>query len=168
VRRFFQDEIVIASLWRGHHMAGRTVNFVSLLCPLPFGSRGEEAGPQVTVVESTPTGRGLGVRLSWRGEERLLATLNDLNVGLVQEEIRPRHTFDQGKTSYGEVTSDAAFVYTRRQAARHWRGFVKGTRLDDGERQHYSVPPHAMFQEDRTDRTGIPTRFRWESGWQGG
>ncbi|MBX3002058.1 MAG: hypothetical protein KF893_26270 [Caldilineaceae bacterium] len=165
VRRSFQEEIVLASFWRGHHLAGRTVNFVSVLWPLPYGSSGEDAGPQVEVLESNPTGRGLGVRLLWQGEERLLTTLNDLSVGLVQEEIRPRHTFEQGKAAYGPITSDAAFVYTRRQGDRAWAGFIKGTRLDNAGVSLYSAPLQAMFQEDGTDRAGTPTRFRWESGW---
>jgi hypothetical protein len=28
----------------------------------------------------------------------------------------------------------------------------------------YEGQPHGMFQEDRSDRPGVPARFRWESG----
>src|SRR5690606_39712103 len=120
VRRAFQDETVLSNIWRGHHLAGQAVNFVTVLWPLPYASVGTERGPRVSVIESEPVGRGLAVRLRWQGEERLLAALNDLTVGYLQAEIRPRYTFQRGKTSYGPIASDAAFVYTRQRADRFW------------------------------------------------
>lgn len=164
VRRFFQDEIVISNLWRGRHEAGRAVNFVTVLQPLPFDKVDSDRVPSVQVVESDPAGQGIAVRLTWPGEERLLATLNHLTVGYVQEEIRPRRSYARGKTGYAEATSDAAFVHLHRRGDARWAGFINGTRLDLEGAPLYAGPLQAMFQEDRSDRPGVPARFRWESG----
>ncbi len=169
IRRAFQDEIVIADIWRGRHMAGRSVNFVSVLWPMAYGEQGNPgAGPQIEVIASDPVGQGIGVRLHWQGEERIVGVMNDLTTGYIQEEIRPRRTFAQGKTTYGDITSDAAFVYSRRRAAEEWHGFINGTGYGAAGKTLYDGGQQAMFQEDRTARVGVPTRFRWERRFQGG
>lgn len=196
LRRAFQEETCLASLWRGHHEAGRAVNFVTVLWPHPYPAPAQiiasaqaglptgPVGPQVEVIPSEPGGRGLAVKLTWRGETRLLATLNDLTASWLQEDVRPRYTFEQGKTSYGLLTTDAAFAHVRERPSpsylppredggpedgqtgrtgAQWAGFINGTRLDYAGRTLHAAPLHAMFQEDRTDRPGVPARFRWES-----
>ncbi|MBM4457464.1 MAG: hypothetical protein FJ011_06805 [Chloroflexi bacterium] len=169
LRRCFQDEIALASLWRGHHEAGRAVNFVTALWPHPYSSPARASpptepapAPQVEVLSSDPPGRGIAVRLTWGGETRLLATLNDLGASWLQDEVRPRYAFEQGKTAYGALVTDAALAYLR-SSDRVWAGFVNGTRLDYEGAALYCSPLNAMFQEDRTDRPGAAARFRWQS-----
>jgi hypothetical protein len=159
-RRAFQNEVLLASTCRS--TAGRTINFVTVLWPHPHEPRQEDEGLQVEVIPSEPAGRGIGVRLKWRGETRLLATLNDLAAGVTTEDVRPRYNFERGKAVYGPLLTDGAFAYVR-ETADPWAGFINGTRLDYAGKTLYAGLPHAMFQEDRTDRPGVPARFRWES-----
>jgi hypothetical protein len=196
VRRSFQDEICLADVWRGRHEAGRTVNFVTVLWPHPYPAANalpDLPGPEVEILLSEPAGRGIAVTLAWQGETRLLATLNDLTAPWLQEEVRPRYAFEQGKTAYGALVTDAAFGYLRARPSPpaslppsqqepvltlskeawgggltgptgvDWAGFINGTRLDCAGRTLHAAPLHAMFQEDRTDLPGAPARFRWES-----
>ncbi|MDQ1300592.1 MAG: hypothetical protein QG637_511 [Chloroflexota bacterium] len=194
VRRAFQEETCLAGIWRGHHAVGRAVNFVTVLWPHPYPVAAPAAlptepaaGPQVEVLPSAPAGRGIAVRLTWQGETRLLTALNDLTAPWLQEEVRPRYTFAQGKTSYGPLTTDAAFAYVKVSTGsavgdeassdsqvgdcspadsqdKPWAGFINGTRLDYAGQILHAAPLHSMFQEDRTDLPGVPARFRWESG----
>jgi hypothetical protein len=160
-RRSFQPEQIIVSSWAGEHRAGRAVNFVSVLLPHDMGEPAQN-DVSVAVLGSEPAGQGLAVKLKRGIQERLLCTLNDLTCGYGQEEIRPRYTFEQGRTRYGPVVSDAAFVHLRRMGDQEEAGFVNGTRLMIGDRELFQQPVHAMFQEDRTSRPGVPARFRWE------
>jgi hypothetical protein len=168
LRRAFQEEMCLAGIWRGHHEAGRTVNFVTVLWPRPYPSSRDAdlaAAPQLRaeVLASDPFGRGLAVKQTWQDETRLLVALNDLTAAWLQEEVRPRYTFAQGRTTYGPLTTDAAFACVKVTAGKRWAGFINGTRLDYAGETLHAAPQHAMFQEDRTDRPGAPARFRWES-----
>jgi len=158
-RRDFHDEQLIASSWRGEHRLGRSVSFVSVLWP---HAPGAQEFPTVEVIASQPAGRGLAVKLTWHGEERLLATLADLTAPYLQDDIRPRNTADQGLADYGSAASDAAFVYVRRSAALRQAGFLNGTRLAVEGKILHQAPTSAMFQEDRSDLPGVPARFRWQ------
>jgi len=167
-RRHFQDEQALASTWYGEHRSGRYLNFVTVLWPHAYDDLNEARAKAVQVIASEPYGRGIGVRLRWQGEERLVATLNDLTVGwryrssLGQEDIRPTYTVEQGLTHYGPIASDAAFVMLHKRPQGDWAGFINGTFLTVDGRVLYEGQPHGMFQENRTALPGIPSRFRWE------
>ena len=160
-RRCFGFERCLATIWRGYHAVEQTVEFVTVLWPHPYGE--ETAGPLVERLASEPAGRGIAVRLTWQGETRTITALNDLTAGWLPEEIRPRYSFAQGRTIYGPLATDAVFAYLRHSPDHRWAGFIHGTRLDVSREVLYSVPPHAMFQEDRSARAGIVQRFRWQS-----
>ncbi len=162
-RRCFQQEQAIVSSWVGEHRAGRFVNFVTALLPHDLAGVAHK-GLSVEVVRTEPVGKGLAVRLGLGTQQRLICTLNDLTCGYVQEDIRPRYTFAQGRTAYGTVVSDAAFVYVRNAGGRQDAGFINGTRLEIGDDVLFQQPTHDMFQENRTALPGIAARFRWQSG----
>jgi hypothetical protein len=161
-RRDFQDEVLISRCWSGMHQAGRAVNFVSVLAPHAFDETPAVSDLKAEVLTSSPPGKGIAVRLIHKGEESLLATLNDLSAGHIQEDIRPRYTADQGWTQYGDWGSDAAFVVARGKATKRRAGLINGTRLIFKEQVLFQQPLHAMFQEDRSDLPGVPARFRWQ------
>ena len=161
-RRHFQDEVALTQTWSGEHIAGRYINFVTVLWPHPYADLDENRARSVEVLTSQPAGRGLGVRLNWHGVEYQFCTLNDLAVGNGQEDVRPTYTAEQGLTGYGQAASDAAFVAVQKGPQGGKAGFINGTYLSLDGRVLYQGKPHAMFQEDRTARTGVPARFRWE------
>ena len=63
---------------------------------------------------------------------------------------------------YGPAASDAAVVVLRSGKDGRRAGLINGTFLSVDDRTLYLGPLNAMFQEDRSDRPGIPARFRWE------
>jgi hypothetical protein len=161
-RRCFRDEIMLATHWRGVHRVSEPVHFVTVLWPHPYGEAGGN-GPSTEVVRAEPAGRGIAVRLVWQGETRLLATRSEPGAGLLAEDVRPRYTFATRRAEYPPLVTDADFAYLRENSDEQWAGFVNGTRLDVGGETLYEGGSHAMLQEDRTDRPGIPARFRWTS-----
>lgn len=163
-RRCFQEETLLSALWRGEHAAGAYVNFVTVLWPHAYALPADADAPMVEVVAGEPAGSGLAVRLTWQGRTRLLAARNDLAGGTVAEGVRPRYTYERGRVTYGPLATDAAFAVLTddgRRTTDRWAGFINGTRLDVGGTTLYAGLPHAMFQEDRTDRPGVPARLRW-------
>ncbi len=162
-RRHFQDEVAIVNTWCGEHRAGQYINFVSVLWPQPYSTLDDNRSKAIKVIGSQPRGRGIGVRINWMGEERLVGTLNDLACGFGQEDVRPTYQAEQGMTGYGSILSDAAFVMVRKTQQSEWAGFINGTFLAHHDIVLYKGLPHAMFQENKTALPGIPARFRWES-----
>jgi hypothetical protein len=143
---------------------GGYVNFVTVLWPHGFSDLDAARQTAVEVVESQPYGRGIGVRLRWQGTEWLFGTLNDLNLGIGQEDIRPAYSAGRGMTTYGPISSDAAFVSMRKGAQGNSAGFINGMCYALDGQIRFESPQHGMFQEDRTSMPGPPARFRWESG----
>ncbi len=162
-RRHFQEEIALARTWYGDHRRGSYVNFVSVLWPHDYGEDVSERAGAVEVLATQPVGRGLGVRLSWDGEERLITTLNDLSVGIGNEDVRPTYRAAMGRAACGGLASDAAFAYRRRSSKGDWVGLINGTFLENEGQVLFEAPAQAMFQENGTALPGYVARFRWET-----
>jgi hypothetical protein len=160
-RRSFQAELALAHSWVGEHRSGRWIHFVTVLWPHQLSEPVAGQGEAFQVVESQPSGRGLGLRMRWQGEETWFGLLADLDCGLSQEDIRPTYTAQQGLAAYGPLASDAALAMWQR--GKNWCGFINGTYLTVEGQTRYQGLPNAMFQEDRTILPGVPRRFRWES-----
>jgi hypothetical protein len=133
-----------------------------VLWPHAYADLDADRRAAVEVVESQPLGRGIGLRLRWEGQERLFGVLNDLTAPFGQEDVRPTYTSASGMTGYGPLASDAAFVSLRTGPGGEWAGFINGTYLFYQGRVLYQGRPHGMFQEDGSDRPGVPARFRIE------
>lgn len=165
--RHFQAELALVNAWNGELDAGRYVNFVTVLWPHAPDGLDAQRRAGIEVLAARPDGRGTGVRLLWQGEERLVGGLNDLAVGIGEEDIRPSYSADRGMAVYGPAGSDAAFIYVRRSRQGGEAGFINGTRFELDGKRLYAGREHAMFQEDRTAQPGVPARFRWEGKFDG-
>jgi hypothetical protein len=161
-RRHFQEEIALSRTWYGEQRLGRFVNFVSVLWPHAYGESGAQRAAGIAVLASQPAGHGVAVRLTWGGEERLMATLNDLNLPFDQEDVRPTYRTDFGRVAYDGLVSNACFAYRRRAAGQDWAGLIHGTYLENDGRVLFEAPPIDMFQESGTSRPGSVARLRWE------
>jgi hypothetical protein len=161
-RRSYQEETAIENTWYGKSNLGEPINFVTVLWPHDYTDLNPDRVKGIHVSESEPKGRGVAVTIDWEGESRKMTLLNDLTVGWLKEEIRPRYKAENAMTAFGDLSSDAAFTYTRTQAGKGMTGFINGTRLVYQDRILYQALESGMFQEDATHLPGIPARFRWE------
>ncbi len=161
-RRSFQDEILISNTWSGELRLSRAINFAAILVPSGFHESSPIDPGRVAVFTSQPGGRGIGIRFACAGEEFFLTTLNDLECGALQEDVRPRFTAEQGWCQVDTLESDAAFSIMRTREGEGKIGFLNGTRLVCQGRELFQMQPHAMFQEDGSHPVGITSRFRWE------
>ncbi len=148
---------MVASTWSGEHIAGRCVNFVSLLLPQPYDNLLSVDKASVSVLPCSPAGRAIGVDLRIGAEEVFIALLNDLTASRLQEDVRPRYTAQQGWYEVGPVGSDSAVVVMRGKGAgfgKYRAGLLNGTRLEYKREQVFQMLPNTMFEEDRTSRVG--------------
>jgi len=161
-RRSFQEEILISNTWDGELRLNRVINFATILIPSAFHESSPIPPSQVSVFTSQPGGRGIGIKFTCSGEEYFLVTLNDLECGYLQDDVRPRFTAGQGWCQVDALESDAVFSVVRSRDGAGVAGFLNGTRLVYQGREFYQMLSHAMFQEDGSHRVGITSRFRWE------
>ena len=162
-RRSFQDELALSSTWAGIQRENQTIYFVTVLWPHRLADTIPVHSEVFKTLETSPAGRGIGISMQWRNEERFFGVLGDLDCGLGQEDIRPTYTPGSGMTDYGPLESDGAFCTWRKQGEAEWAGFINGTFLAVNGQTLYQGQPHGMFQEDRTALPGVPRRFRWVS-----
>ena len=167
-RRCYQPETLIAQTWSGNPEPSTPINFVAVLWPHDYADLNPLRASGVKVVASQPEGRGLAVNLDWKGEKRLFTTLNDLSVSWLKDDIRPRYLAKNGMATFGAVTSDAAFTYTRQKGDEITSGLINGTRLVYEGKERYQALECGMFQEDATQKTGIAARFRWHGSFKAG
>lgn len=161
-RRHFQDELALVEAWSGE-LSRDYHNFVTVLWPHAADGADARRRAALEALPSAPAGRGIGLRLTWDGEERLIGVLNDLSAALVAEDIRPRYLAERGMAEYGgALRSDAAFAYLRRARSGGQAGLINGLRLEVDGVARYASAAHGMFQEDGSARPGAPARFRWE------
>ena len=161
-RRSYQPETVIENIWQGELHQDFPLNFVTVLWPHDFSDMNVKRVASVRLIESQPKGRGLAVSLDWQGVQRTFSTLNDLSVGWVEEDIRPRYLAEKGKTTFGPITSDGAFTYSQRMGKTVMVGLINGTQLEYDGKKLFQALECGMFQENATQIPGIPARFRWE------
>jgi hypothetical protein len=161
-RRSFQDEILLSNTWSGELRLNRAINFATILIPAAFQDASPISPDKVSVINSQPGGRGIGIKFTCAGEEYLLTSINDLECGYLQEDVRPRFTAGQGWCQVGALESDAVFSVVRSRGSAGKIGFLNGTRLVYQGRERFQMLPNAMFQEDGSHPVGITSRFRWE------
>ena len=112
--RHFQDELAIYQTQSSHYRAGDYEVFVTLLIP---HDREDQVAPlmnRITLLKPDSYPEGVGIQIH-RGEEVAYLCLKiDLEAELARENIRPRYTWDLGRTTYGPIETDAHFLYATR------------------------------------------------------
>ena len=97
------------------------------------------------------------------GERWWFGVRGDLERGLLAEDVRPRYDSDRGRTTFGPISSDAAFVCVREDGGRWSWCATDMTEVAIGEQVLFESRPAAFFQTTgRSDRVGRSRWRRWE------
>jgi hypothetical protein len=161
-RRSYQDETVIENTWSAKAGRGNPLNFATVIWPHNFQDMNPDRVAGINIIRTKSDDQGIAINLDWNGESHLLTTLNDLRLGWIDDDIRPRYNAEKGLVAYGPVASDAAFTYTRRKGKSINIGLINGTRLDYAGHNVFASLESAFFQENATQVPGYAARFRWE------
>lgn len=163
IRRYYQQETGLYQVWTGRLSRGDIVPFVTVLWP---HDRGEDVTPFVKAISlpdvSLP-GRSMAVQIELNGHSVTFGCKLDLNIGLIQQETRPRYTYEAGCIRYGDFETDATHFYADIVEDQLSAAFTEGTRLCFKGQVLFDAEPHRMFQEDASnDNTNPSWRGRWE------
>ncbi|HEY2930712.1 MAG TPA: hypothetical protein VGK99_03125 [Acidobacteriota bacterium] len=113
--RHFQDETAIYQTMSSFYNTGDMEFFITILqLHDQTPAQAEVARSSLRRIHVLPVdkpGRAVGVSIVDADSTAALLVKLDLDMDLARENIRPRYGFQRGKVTYGEFTTDAAFLY---------------------------------------------------------
>ena len=102
--------------------------------------------------------------MRWGDEVITVAAKLDLLEGILYEDVRPRYNWDSRRTVYGELESDANFLYARRSGHRVSWSWTEATRLDCAGQTLFSGPvgTFPLQYVGPESRRGVASWRAWE------
>jgi len=163
-QRHDQEEHAIYQTISSHYFAGDMEVFVTALVP-----HGREIPPshivdRISLMRASSYPEAVSVEIEEDDATSYLCLKLDLQSELVPQNIRPRYTWDSGKTTYGEFETDAHFLYaTVRENTIHWAASEMVKVLYAGHPLMEALPNTHGLQLDGTgDRVGYVKWRSWE------
>jgi hypothetical protein len=140
-RRHYQDERLVHQTLTATYKRGDLVNFCTVLAPHAVGEPAEAMARRFRVppVDRAPAAAGLEIETA-SGLVTLGVKL-DLNQEILTENIRPRYTYEAGRTVYGRVETDARFVCCRESGDGLAYAFTEGVKLVYRDRTVFAAEP---------------------------
>jgi hypothetical protein len=163
-KRHYQDETAIYQSISSHYNPGDLEVFITILLPLPKGTQADSvlSSYRLMAVDKSPL--GIGLEMSRSGRLSYLCVKIDLESEILRENIRPRYTFDSGRIKYGDLETDAHFLFaTRRGDSLHYAASSM-TKIVFGDRTVLEALPntYGLQLDGAPDRVGY-TKWRfWE------
>lgn len=108
VSRHRQNESALYQSIASQYKTGDMEAFVTVLTPFDRGTALEDL-PHASLLPTSMPGRAVAVRLESGHHSFVIAAKLDLESELARENIRPRYTYELGRTTYGEFETDAHF-----------------------------------------------------------
>jgi hypothetical protein len=117
----------------------------------------------MVAVKETDGDAGVGLCLSREQGEILLWVKLDPEAAYLEENIRPRYTFESGRSRCGDLETDARFVYLETSPGKVAYSFIEATRLDYQDKTLFISPQRPMRQDDGVFLRNGAIRWRaWE------
>jgi hypothetical protein len=110
-KRHYQDEKVIHQTTAQHFELGETVSFVTMLIPHAAADPPQKWLDQVCLLPVLPERQGTGVEIKTGEKTIFVGVKNNLRMDMVRDWRRPRYTFESGKLSYGDFTTNGDFFF---------------------------------------------------------
>jgi len=166
VFRHRREEQGLFQHWVGYLPAGRTITFVTVLRPHPYG---EEATPLalkhslLPPVQMNGSPLIVGIQIETERRRWLLGAKTDLGYGILTEDIRPRYTFESGALNYGPLRTDADYIAATLDEEYITWSFLNATGLHYGDRILFAARQYQSFQNDPSIRmSGVSKWKRWD------
>ncbi len=113
IRRHRQDESAVYQTLASHYHAGHRETFVTALVPHRRGADTKTILGSLELLDAKIPREGIGIKLTDEQGVRYICVKEDLAMGVLTSNARPRYTFDSGRVRYGPVETDASFAYAR-------------------------------------------------------
>ena len=162
VRRALRTQTCVYQAAADRFDAGQLLAFTTCLVP---SADGESPPPEFEPLAAAEGAPGVGLRITAPGCDLLLWAKADPEAAYLEQNVRPRYTYESGRSRFGDVETDARFAYLEERAGHDAAyGVVEATGLSHRGAELFSTPPLPITQDDGTySRTG---RVRWRA-WEG-
>jgi hypothetical protein len=111
--RHFQDETGIGQTQSSYYTTGDTEFFVTILLPQNKGENARRQLSKFRLLNTDKPGRAVALEISEGEAKSLLCVKLDLEMDLARKNTRPRYQYESGKVKYGEMETDAGFLFAR-------------------------------------------------------
>ena len=162
--RHFQEEQAIYQTKSSHYRAGDWEVFVTVLIPHDSGAAIAPLLDRVRVLEGTRYPEAIGFEVSDGERLSYVGIKLDLESEVVRENIRPRYTWEAGRTTYGPIETDAHFFHASLQSGslRYAASEVLKVVYDGTPLMEALPNTHGLQLDGSPDRVGyVKWRF-WE------
>lgn len=93
------------------YKTGDTELFVTVLIPHDRSKNVEQYLPKVKLIDVSAPYKSVGLEIERGNRTSYLCVKLDLEMEIARENIRPRYTYALGKVSYGDLESDAQYLF---------------------------------------------------------
>ncbi|MGH7594939.1 MAG: hypothetical protein ACREOI_01255 [bacterium] len=164
IRRSYQDEQAIYQTQSSGYKAGDTEVFVTVLIPHDRAAKPETFLPQIKLLEVSTPYKAVGLEIMNGERKSILGIKIDLEMEIARENIRPRYLYDLGKVKYGELETDAHFLFaTVEQNTLRYSASNVLKVLHRGKPLMEALPnTHGLQLDGAPDRVGFVKWRYWE------
>ena len=164
VRRSYQGQVCVYQSQSDHYAAGEYVAFTTVLVPLAADQAAEPIVESIHYLAAEDGRPGTGVRLERDGGYVQVTASLDPEAAFLEENVRPRYSYESGYSRYGDLETDARFCCIERVEGKVSYSLVEATRLSFAGSELFAPPVIPMRQDDGTwKRPGV---IRWRA-WEG-
>jgi hypothetical protein len=111
--RHYQDEVAIYQTQSSHYRAGDYEVFVTALIPMASTESPAAHVQNLGLIPMPDFPRAVGIEIKEANAVCVLGVKLDLSSEVVRENIRPRYTWEAGRVRYGDLETDAHFLFAR-------------------------------------------------------
>ena len=162
--RHFQEEKAIYQTRSSHYRAGDLDVFITVLTPHDSGATIAPLLDRVRLLDGTRYPEAVGFEIRDGARVSYLGFKLDLESEVVRENIRPRYTWEAGRTTYGPIETDAHFFHATLAGDSLRFGASEVLRfIHEGRTLMEALPnTHGLQLDGSPDRVGyVKWRF-WE------
>jgi hypothetical protein len=164
ISRSRQTEQAIYQTISSQYKGGDTELFVTILIPHRRGEDPSSLLKKFRLLDVSAPYRALGLEIDRGGRTSYLCVKLDLEMEIARENIRPRYLYSLGKVSYGDIETDAHFLFAtvdkatvRYSAANVLKVMYKGTPLMEA-----LANDHGLQLDGSEERVGFVKWRYWE------
>jgi len=110
MRCYLPEKCVYQTISRDFR-GGEYFSFTTVLWPHKENESIDKILDGIRMMDADKYPRATAIRINLPSRDITVCAKHDLSIGLVRPHIRPVYTYEDGKVRYGEIESDAAYIY---------------------------------------------------------
>jgi hypothetical protein len=161
--RHYQEEMLIHQTTAHHFELGETEGFVTVLVPHDESESPESWVGRIHLVNSVPTGSGLGVEIDMGERQILVGVKEDLRMDISRDWRRPRYTYEAGRIRFNEIETNGDFLFAVKNENELSFTITNLTKATHGDQVLYEGSPSYFYLafDGSKDASGVGKMRYW-------